>query len=88
MQQNMLSQSEIEDHGISDPVGYAVGSWDTDLLPVVADALATGRTHFVFQPVVAVRAVWLRFCLFYVLVVIVVGFLLGSHFCTHMFSNN
>ncbi|MEO1639060.1 MAG: EAL domain-containing protein [Pseudomonadota bacterium] len=52
MQNTMLSRAEIEDQGISDPIGYAMGRWDTDLLPVVADALTAGRTHFAFQPVV------------------------------------
>jgi len=52
MQNTALSQAEIEEQGIADPVSYAMGRYDADLLAVVAEALATKRTHFAFQPVV------------------------------------
>lgn len=48
----MLSRAEVADQGIIDPIGYAAGQWDADMAGIVDAALAAGRSHLAFQPVV------------------------------------
>ncbi|WP_322894527.1 MULTISPECIES: EAL domain-containing protein [unclassified Yoonia] len=48
----MLSKSDLDDVPVADPLLYALASRDADVLDLVRDAMAAGRTSLAFHPIV------------------------------------
>jgi EAL domain-containing protein (putative c-di-GMP-specific phosphodiesterase class I) len=57
MSNAMLSNAEIADLPVADPLLYALASRDADVMALVRDALGAGRASLAFHPIVTTDAV-------------------------------